>query len=374
MTTLTVPYTDVEAARTFLRALHADSPGYVTVNTLNRWEEHAFSTYSDALAALEAVPNLDHLARDGRNAYISVCSFREAKERGRGHASEVVGVPGVWADLDACKPGYALDEASLLHLLSLLPPPTVLVSSGSGGKHAYWLYDRTQRVASPAHRYALHDLSVSWQDYVAAQAASLGFGVDSVGDLTRILRLPGTIRWPKADATELTWPRPVTLDTADGPRYKPQELLAMAEPVSALARAQRDAERAERQALQAAAREGFARGNRFFASLEAVVNETLSWDEILLPAGWTRYEGGRVHADGVRYWVRPGKDERDGKSASTDFNGSCVMTLYTTDPASGLAHLEPPLTKYTVAVELLFNGDERAFAEHIVSLMDGVRP
>lgn len=83
------------------------------------------------------------------------------------------------------------------------------------------------------------------------------------------------------------------------------------------------------------------------------------WADILESNGW------RLHshaAGGERMWVRPGKDRRDGHSASTDYQGKPGLYVWST--SSGL-ETETPLTKLFVYAHYSFNGDMRAAAQDL---------
>jgi putative DNA primase/helicase len=83
------------------------------------------------------------------------------------------------------------------------------------------------------------------------------------------------------------------------------------------------------------------------------------WADILEPNGW------RLHshaAGGERMWVRPGKDRRDGHSASTDFQGKPGFYVWST--SAGL-ETETPLTKLFIYAHYSFNGDMSACAQDL---------
>jgi len=84
------------------------------------------------------------------------------------------------------------------------------------------------------------------------------------------------------------------------------------------------------------------------------------WSDILEPAGWTLLQRQR---DGERMWVRPGKNARDGHSASTDYQGKPGLYVWST--SAGLP-TEDPLTKLFVQAHYSFNGDMRACARDLM--------
>ena len=55
-------------------------------------------------------------------------------------------------------------------------------------------------------------------------------------------------------------------------------------------------------------------------------NRSTEWDTLLSNDGWTPH-----HADGiVKHWTRPGKNTRDGTSATVNYNGNDSLTVFTT--------------------------------------------
>jgi len=85
-------------------------------------------------------------------------------------------------------------------------------------------------------------------------------------------------------------------------------------------------------------------------------NERADWADIIGPAGWTySHTGGNTV-----YWVRPGKDRKDGHSATTGHAGRGALDrLYVMSSATGLP-TEEPLSKFFVYAHYNHNGN---FAE-----------
>jgi hypothetical protein len=99
------------------------------------------------------------------------------------------------------------------------------VGSGSGGLHAYWLLpEPTEDVGR------VETLERLWIRYISHQASeALGREIkfDSVKDLARVLRLPGTVRWPKPKDPASVRPALVKLLDDQGPRYRLEDLDAL---------------------------------------------------------------------------------------------------------------------------------------------------
>jgi hypothetical protein len=116
----------------------------------------------------------------------------------RNSASDVVAIVGLWADIDLAAPWRAekplprtIDEARTI--LDRLPlAPSVLVDSGHG-LHAYWLFKEPWVFETPDERIEAAKTARGWVQTVRSVARDLGWEIDSVGDLARVLRLPGTV-------------------------------------------------------------------------------------------------------------------------------------------------------------------------------------
>ena len=94
-----------------------------------------------------------------------------------------------------------------------------------------------------------------------------------------------------------------------------------------------------------------------------------SWDDILLPHGWTRaWKMGAGFA-----WVRPGKDRRDGISATTGQAADGVDRLYVFSTSTEFES-EVPYTKFGAYALLEHGGDHRAAAKTLAAAGFGTQP
>lgn len=116
----------------------------------------------------------------------------------RNAASEIVAIVGLWADIDLAapwRPGKSLPKTQeeARTILEKLPlAPSVLVDSGHG-LHAYWLFKEPWTFETDAERLVAAKTARGWVETVRNAAQAFGWDVDSVGDLARVLRLPGTV-------------------------------------------------------------------------------------------------------------------------------------------------------------------------------------
>lgn len=117
---------------------------------------------------------------------------------GRGKRDDVAGIGALWADIDVHSSVHTsdrlpcnLDEAREL-LVQLPLYPSVVVSSGHG-LHAYWLLHEPWIFENADDRDQAAQLAKAWHGLVCDAAARKGWSLENLGDLTRVLRLPGTI-------------------------------------------------------------------------------------------------------------------------------------------------------------------------------------
>jgi hypothetical protein len=299
------------------------------------------------------------------NVYVACCTFKARPARGRGTERDVLEVPGVWVDLDV-KPTtenqfHTTAEAD--DFLTRMPPPTMLVDSGSGGRHAYWLL--TERL-DPIRGAAL---LAAWHDHVLDAARPVL--PDNVFDITRVLRLPGTVRQPRGDDGIFT-PKPVRLLHADGPRYDYEELDRLACPAHAAAEAlRREYRRVAREGEEARRAEVQRRGLALttYDDIRRVFEELADWDDLLPRAGWRLDEDLRDRDQGRR-WTRPGKDA--GTSATSDRGDSRDLWLFSDDPEVAYLLDEPTghsrwVPRWRFALRALFEGDEDELLRAVVA-------
>lgn len=136
----------------------------------------------------------------------------------RGAYEDITGIVGLWADLDYAHPvhkGKVLppDVDAVLGLLAELPlAPTFIVHSGHG-LQAWWGFAEPYMFEDAADRARTAALVRGWHQRITAAGRAHGWAIDSVWDLPRILRLPGTFNRKSAPY------RPVELVGPFGPVY-----------------------------------------------------------------------------------------------------------------------------------------------------------
>jgi hypothetical protein len=138
---------------------------------------------------------------DAADIYFGVCPTRGPARDGAGRGTEaaVTRLSALWADLDV-KPGACV-SIEVAHAIvgdltaAVGTRPSAIVSSG-GGLHPYWpVADGWVKNGDIGPARALIK---RWERLVARTAKSQGAQVDSVYDLTRMMRVPGTFNNKKA--------------------------------------------------------------------------------------------------------------------------------------------------------------------------------
>jgi hypothetical protein len=162
------------------------------------WAGRACSTIDQMLSTLKWVESL----KDTRDIYAclsaqAVAIERVAKASGRTYLEaerkrqNAVGLKALYMDIDVGKGnGYDTMQAAVNALggftkLVGLPMPSIIVQSGSGGMHVYWVLDRVL----PPEEWQKH------ANALANAAKTHGFKCDTqvTVDAARILRVPGTM-------------------------------------------------------------------------------------------------------------------------------------------------------------------------------------
>ena len=138
---------------------------------------------------------------------------------------QVSTIPGMWLDIDIAGPAHkkqnlpASREDAIDLLNSSLPlPPSILVDSGHG-LHAYWLFKEPWALETEDERQKAAHLMRRFVLSFKYHAALRGWALDSVFDLARVLRVPGTMNTkPGAES------RVCTIASADYERrYNPDD-------------------------------------------------------------------------------------------------------------------------------------------------------
>ncbi len=342
--------------RRWLTILHGDAPGLTHICSTGDWAGKAFA---DLDAATGYVRYLDGERREG--IYVRVTTLQAALPPGqRGGAADSAALPALWADLDLAGPGHAEtdlppDEAAGRQVIADtgLPEPTLWIHSG-GGLYPIWLLNQPHHITGDNADQA-KTLTKQWQAVIEHAAASAGWRYGrGVGDLARVLRIPGTINRKEGLA------RPCRIISATAARYSVEQLQTALN--AAIARIAPPA--SKESPLQDPDPDlGQIRNPGGVRSVDRPedttrpgedLNTRATWAQILEPAGW------RIHytQDDVTYWTRPGKPT--GISASTNALGTDRLHVFTTN--GGALEGGESYSLFGAYAALHFGGDHTAAA------------
>lgn len=203
---------DLDQARQWLTTLHGGAPGLINICSTGKWAGQTFGTDEAGIKGAAAyIAALDRQQRQG--IYARVTTLREQPKK-RGGANLSLSFPGFWADLDIDGPGHKhticsddcdkthshitsplppnVDEAKRIIAVSGLPDPTLWIHSG-GGLYPWHFLNEPVLVTSDNYDDMV-TLAARWQLVILTAAEKLGYHYGKgVGDLARVLRVPGTI-------------------------------------------------------------------------------------------------------------------------------------------------------------------------------------
>ena len=194
---MATPATDAGMAIAFLRHLFKPySDGFIELRPLSKVKPHANRTtyrLPHCLRGEEGQALTQHiisLAIRGYDVYVGVCPRAAPEGPGRKLGKDSIEQVGaVWIDLDSKVPGSSQ---------GLLDNCDIVIHTGNGW-HGYTMLPTVANCRNTKDRTAIESKIRSWQN-------SIILGTDPVGNVDRILRVPGTINWKELDN-----PKAVTL-------------------------------------------------------------------------------------------------------------------------------------------------------------------
>ena len=226
---MTVPAFGRDEARSFLSALmpktQSAPPRYFCL-----WDLATKLSSTFQVGDPSAIQTATDWSETPANLYIGVAmSAAPLAERRRLTNETAAGLYGLYLDIDISGPAHQKPnlppsrEAAVDLLDEFGVAPTVVVDSGHG-LQPWWLFPQPWFFHSEADRAAAADLARGWVAAHRHVAAGHGWDHDAVGDLARVLRLPGTMNNKLTES-----PVPVSLIYDDGPRYSPSDLELLVE-------------------------------------------------------------------------------------------------------------------------------------------------
>lgn len=186
-----MPLDDMRAAHTLLTTVFGSKSDdlYVVVGTLSPVVMQSFTDIGAAARSSAGRPDV----------YVHVgLTDREYSGAARPKAAEIAALGGLWADIDIADPvhkkqGYAPDtDAALAIVRAMRLPPGLVVHSGHG-LHVWWPFAEVWTFESADERRRAQILARAWAITLRERARELGYTVDMVSDIARVLRVPGTV-------------------------------------------------------------------------------------------------------------------------------------------------------------------------------------
>lgn len=279
--------------------LHGDSSGLLHVCSSGNWSGLVCENTDQVLTY---VSMMDMHGKQG--IYLRATTLKGLLPAGsRGNDSDTKCIPGLWADIDIAGPGHKTekplppteDHARQIVERSPLPEPTLWVHSG-GGLYPWWLLESAHEVDDLDD---IANLSKGWHKILAQAASELGwfYGTEA-SDLSRVLRIPGTVNRKVADDPRMC----IWAEGGCGKQYTLDELrTAMADGVAQLP--QPEPPRPVPVTPSTTGED----------SRPGDALEQFPWNHELLLADWYEH-----HTSGdVTYWTRPDKSPSQGWSATT---------------------------------------------------------
>jgi len=189
------PFNLRHEAHLFLDALYGQtSPGFLTL-----WHRQDRRTLWIPARDLAQAVSLVMASAATMDVYLGMGLRRSARgPYERGKLDDVIGIPGVWDDIDLQGPAHKKErlpstrEEVFALLAGLEVAPSLIVDSG-WGIQPHWLFDRPWIFADVDERQMAAVLVRRFQTAIHQRAATHGWTLDATHDLTRVLRIPGTL-------------------------------------------------------------------------------------------------------------------------------------------------------------------------------------
>jgi putative DNA primase/helicase len=198
---------DVDVALNWIATLHGSTAGQIHICSTGDWVGRKFDQKTNTAAEMGAyLTELDRLQRSGIYLRVSTLAPTWTPNRDRpgglrGGIDDSWQLPAFWADLDIAGPGHKTDKPlprdrdDIEDIIdrSGLPIPSTWIHSG-GGMYPIWMFERPLDISEPEQRAHVARQSTRWQAAIERASIGLGFSYGAgVGDLARVLRIPGTV-------------------------------------------------------------------------------------------------------------------------------------------------------------------------------------
>lgn len=176
---------------------------------------------------IEEAANYAKMRKDDSDVYVGCALTEQAFESNQrikvSAGRKPAAIAAMWSDIDIAGPGHKKDALppSLDAALSIVPrdlPPSIIVHSG-GGIQPWWLFKEPWEFTTDAEIKRAAVLATRFNRFLKSLAETKGWTLDSVGDLARVLRLPGTYNRKIPGH-----PREVRIFDRNEHRYNPRDI------------------------------------------------------------------------------------------------------------------------------------------------------
>ncbi|MDN5917091.1 MAG: hypothetical protein L0I76_18645, partial [Pseudonocardia sp.] len=342
------PGFDHDTALAFLRGVFGGLPGFVQVCAAGDWRGEFFPTDDGGLAAAAVhAMLLDSGRPQGVYARATTLVERPPAPR-RGSAEDTATVPVLWGDVDYGTEGHKgagnpPTQAAAERVIAEcgMPAPTIVVHSG-GGLYPLWRLREAPTLAEAA------ELSERVQRALQRAAERHGWVYGTgVGDLARVLRLPGSVN-RKTDQA-----RPCQVIGGSGQPIDAGDVPADPEPAPGPASTGTPGPLPAQRPYDP---------DRATGPLDVLAEHT-AWGNLLVPAGWTYV---RSERDGAELWRRPG-------DPSSEYSARCFPhNMVVHSESAGLpAGAGQRITKGRLFAHLNYAGDVAEAARDLVRAAHG---
>jgi hypothetical protein len=205
--------------RSFLETVFDGKPDalYILIWTLSDKASHWFQRIDDAVRFVESLDNRDVYVGTGLSA-------RDHGLYKRCKSDEIAGSVGVFVDIDLRSDAHPFSAlpSTIEEALSILPPefpPSFVIMTGNG-IHAWFLFAEPYIFENDEERTFAASLANRWNTLIRDNARLKGLKFECLGDLARVLRIPGTLNCKVAADT-----KKVSIYTRANSRYNPSDLI-----------------------------------------------------------------------------------------------------------------------------------------------------
>ena len=322
------------------------------------------SVHSPLADAIEAAGKgtFTKFAEQGNDVYAGLIGLSKAPDGPGKRGSSSLRDFGacIWMDVDCVAPGRskqnlfetvedAIEQIDSAGRYLGIGPADVVVHSG-WGVHVAWL------LSEPA---PANNLSAAVRMVENTLSSLTGKHVDHVGDVTRVLRIPGTFNRRGEDAK-------VTLVRCDTSNRRTWESLKFSLGLSdeMLNRVVSPVERKDSLG-------GYTKDNRPLMDIPSLFEATTKWSDVLTPFGWTLVSSN----DREDSWLRPGKedDRSTGERSGVVYADTPGLMVLYTDAPTGLNNLRMTddragagsgcIDRWRAWVDLMWDGDFKSALE-----------